>query len=250
MSPKIIEITDLTKKFNNTCALNNISFSLNKGEILGVLGPNGAGKTTAIHIILGLLTPTSGNIRVLGLQPIQDQHVLAPKINFASAYTQLPSNLTVIENLKFYSRIYNVPNMNQQIARILELLEISHLQKRLTGALSSGEKTRVNLAKSLLNDPELLVLDEPTASLDPDISDKIRTVLKRLKDEKQVSILYTSHNMYEVETICDRIIFLHKGQIMAQGSADDILRTFSTNSLEQTFIKIVRSGNLVSGEEE
>ncbi len=250
MPPKIIEITNLTKKFNTTCALNNISFSLNKGEILGVLGPNGAGKTTAIHIILGLLTPTLGSIRVLGLQPIHDQHQLSPRINFASAYTQLPSNLTVIENLKFYSRIYNVPNMKQQITNILELLEISHLQKRLTGALSSGEKTRVNLAKSLLNDPELLVLDEPTASLDPDISDKIRTVLKRLKDQKQVSILYTSHNMYEVETICDRIIFLHKGQIMAQGSANDILKTFSTNSLEQTFIKIVRSGNLVSGEEE
>lgn len=241
----LIETKNLTKQFPGVLALDRLSLSLNRGEILGLLGPNGAGKTTAIHVLLGLLTPTSGQVSVLGQDPLRDREKIAQRINFSSAYTQLPTNLKVSENLHIFSKIYNTENAKQKINHLLDLFEISHLKNRITGALSSGEKTRLNLVKCLLNDPILLLLDEPTASLDPEMADTVRKVLKKIQRENNMGILYTSHNMPEVEELCDRIIFIHQGKTIAQGKSEEVLRNFQSKTLEQVFIKIVRSGDLV-----
>ena len=197
MKPLILA-KNLCKEYGDTKALDHLSFELNAGEIVGLLGPNGAGKTTAIHIVLGLLSATSGDIRVFGLSPLTHRHEIAQRLNFSSAYVQLPTNLKVIENLGIFSKLYAVPDPAHKIAQLLELFEISHLKNRLTGALSSGEKTRVNLAKCLLNDPELLLLDEPTASLDPEMADTVRKSLKKIQRQTNTGIHYTSHNMPEV----------------------------------------------------
>ena len=243
----IISVEDLTKTYPETKALDHLSFSLKRGEILGFLGSNGAGKTTAIHILLGLLTPTSGNVSVLGLSPLTQRHELSKRINFGSAYANLPSNLKVIENLNIFSGLYNVKNKIDKIASLLELFEIAHLKNRVTGALSSGEKTRLNLAKCLLNDPEVLLLDEPTASLDPEMADKVRSTLKNIQKQRNMSIIYTSHNMPEVEEICDRIYFIHEGRLIASGTPGEVLKTFESQNLGQVFIKIVRSGDFILG---
>jgi len=242
----LIETRDLSKRFGNTTALDNLSFTLKRGEILGLLGPNGAGKTTAINIALGLLAPTSGEVSVFGLRPEKNRWRLAERLNFSSAYANLPSNLKVTENLLTFARLYGVRRKKEKIRELLEIFEVPHLADCLTGTLSSGEKTRINLVKSFLNDPELLILDEPTASLDPDISDKVRRTLKHLQEKNKIGILYTSHNMLEVEEICDRILFINKGLTIAQGTPEEIQRLCSAESLEQAFIKMVRSGDLVA----
>ena len=238
----LICVENLSKNYPDTRALDRISFELRRGEILALLGPNGAGKTTAIHILLGLLAPTSGKVSVFGFSPLKDRHVISKKLNFSSAYTQLPSNLKVNENLKIFSMIYGVKNSRKKIDALLDLFEIGDLQNRVTGALSSGEKTRLNLAKSLLNDPELLLLDEPTASLDPDMADTVRKTLKKVQKETGLGILYTSHNMKEVEEICDRLHFIHLGKSVAEGTPNEILKNFGSLTLEEVFIKIARSG--------
>ena len=243
----LISAQNLCKEYAGTRALENLSLSLNAGEIVGLLGPNGAGKTTAIHIILGLLEPTDGEIRVFGLSPLTNRHAISKLLNFSSAYVQLPSNLTVIENLFIFSKLYGLREAKKRIMQLLDLFEIAPLQKRLTGALSSGEKTRVNLAKCLLNDPKLLLLDEPTASLDPEMADTVRKILKRVQKDTRTGILYTSHNMPEVEEICDRIYFIHEGRLIASGTPADVLNTFESKNLEQVFIKIVRSGDFILG---
>lgn len=245
MPAPLIETKNLCKVYPETKALDNLSLSLNRGEILGLLGPNGAGKTTAIHILLGLLTPTSGEVTVFGTAPLKNRYSIAKRLNFSSAYAQLPSNLKVIENLTIFSKIYNVRQYREKINTLLELFEVSHLKNRLTGVLSAGEKTRLNLAKCFLNDPELLLLDEPTASLDPEMADTVRKTLKKIQVEKNMGIIYTSHNMPEVEEICDRILFIHEGRTIAAGSPKDIIANFKSNTLEQVFIKIVRSGDLI-----
>ena len=245
MPANLIETKNLCKVYPETKALDDLSLILNRGEILGLLGPNGAGKTTAIHILLGLLTPTSGEVTVFGMSPLKNRHSIAKRLNFSSAYAQLPSNLKVIENLTIFSKIYNVKKYREKIDALLELFEMSHLKNRLTGVLSAGEKTRLNLAKCFLNDPELLLLDEPTASLDPEMADTVRKTLKRIQKEKNMGIIYTSHNMPEVEEICDRILFIHEGRTIATGSPKDIIANFQSESLEQVFIKIVRSGDLI-----
>ncbi len=243
---ELVTAKDLCKDYRDTRALDHLSLTLRRGEVLGLLGPNGAGKTTAIHILLGLLTPTSGEVFVFGLSPHKDRHVLSKRLNFSSAYTQLPSNLKVIENLTVFSKIYALKNPAAKIDHLLHLFEIAHLKNRITGALSSGEKTRLNLVKCLLNDPELLLLDEPTASLDPEMADTVRKTLKKIQAENNMGILYTSHNMPEVEEICDRVLFIHQGKTIAEGTPREILKTFDSKTLENVFIKIVRSGNLVS----
>ncbi len=245
-SPAVIA-KDLCKVYPETKALDELSFTLNRGEILGLLGPNGAGKTTAIHILLGLLAPTSGSVSVFGLSPLKDRQAISQKINFSSAYVQLPSNLKVIENLTIFSKIYHVKDHKKKIEELLELFEVGDLKNRITGALSSGEKTRLNLCKALLNNPLLLFLDEPTASLDPEMADTVRKTLKKIQKEKNIGMLYTSHNMPEVEEICDRVIFIHDGKTIAQGTPGTIMKTFEMSNLEQVFIKIVRSGDLISG---
>lgn len=243
----LIATKNLCKNYPDTQALCDLTLQLNRGEILGLLGPNGAGKTTAIHILLGLLTPTSGDVRVFGLSPLKHRHDIATRLNFSSAYVQLPSNLKVIENLTFFSKIYNVKNPKKKIEALLELFSITHLRQRLAGALSAGEKTRLNLCKCLLNDPALLLLDEPTASLDPEMADTVRKTLRNIQHEKNMGILYTSHNMPEVEEICDRILFIHEGKTIAEGSPQAVLKNFESKTLDQVFIKIVRSGDIISG---
>lgn len=242
---ELIRTKNLTKVYPETKALDNLNLSLRPGQILGLLGPNGAGKTTAIHILLGLLTPTSGEVEVLGLPPLHKRHQISEKMNFSSAYVQLPSNLKVIENLNIFSRIYNVPNPKKKIEELLNLFEISHLRIRLSGALSAGEKTRLNLCKCLLNDPVLLLLDEPTASLDPEMADTVRKTLKEIQKKNGMGILYTSHNMPEVEEICDQILFIHEGKTIAEGTPGAVMREFQSQSLNDVFIKIVRRGDFV-----
>ena len=243
----LIQASALRKSYGSTHALSDLTFHLKKSEIVGLLGPNGAGKTTAIHITLGLLEPSGGQIQVFGLSPMTRRHEISKRLNFSSAYVQLPSNLTVMENLRIFAKLYAVRLARQKIDRLLELFDIGPLQKRLMGALSSGEKTRVNLAKCLMNDPELLLLDEPTASLDPEMADTVRKTLKRIQKETGTGILYTSHNMPEVEEICDRIYFIHEGRLIADGTPAQVLKSFESQNLEEVFIKIVRSGDFILG---
>jgi ABC-2 type transport system ATP-binding protein len=240
----ILEARELTREFEGVKALDRFSFKLHRGEILGLLGANGAGKTTAMNCMLGLTLPTSGDLFAFGKTLEAHRIEILKKTNFSSAYVSLPGNLKVWQNLTVFAQIYGVPKPKKKIAELLELLEVSHLRDRVTGQLSAGESTRVNLCKAFLNDPELLMLDEPTASLDPDIADKVRKVVRRVQSERNIGILYTSHNMKDIEEVCDRVIFLHKGKIVAEGTPDQIVKKFSENSLEDVFIKIARSGDL------
>ncbi|NDC39341.1 MAG: ABC transporter ATP-binding protein [Proteobacteria bacterium] len=244
-SPSIIlEARDLTRDFDGVRALDHFNFQLPKGEVLGLLGANGAGKTTAMNMLLGLTTPTSGSIHAFGLDLLKHRIAILKRSNFSSAYTSLPGNLLVWQNLLVFARIYGVQDANKKINELLELFEIGGLRKRVTGQLSAGESTRVNLCKSLLNDPELLLLDEPTASLDPDIADKVRKTIRRVQAERQISILYTSHNMRDIEEVCDRVIFLHKGKVVTEGAPAEIVSRTQNASLEDVFIKIARSGDI------
>ena len=243
----LVETKNLCKYYDGILALDHLNLTVKPGELVGLLGPNGAGKTTAIHILLGLLSPSSGEVSVMGMSPLRERHKIASKINFSSAYTNLPTNLKVKETLYIYSQLYSVKDAKEKVKSLLGLFEIDHLQNRVYGALSSGEKTRLNLAKSFLNDPDLLLLDEPTASLDPEVADRVRTILKGIQKERNIGILYTSHNMPEVEEMCHRIVFINKGKTIAQGTADEIKKMFHSNTLDQVFIKIVR-GDLISEE--
>lgn len=240
----ILEAVELTREFDGVKALDRFSFQLRRGEILGLLGANGAGKTTAMNCLLGLTLPTSGELYAFG-KPLHRHRIeILRKANFSSSYVSLPGNLKVWQNLKVFAAIYGVAQPDRKIAELLEMLEISHLRQRVTGQLSAGESTRVNLCKAFLNDPELLMLDEPTASLDPDIADKVRKVVRRVRDERHPGILYTSHNMRDIEEVCDRVIFLHQGRIVAEGTPDAIVHRFAEDSLEDVFIRIARSGDL------
>jgi ABC-2 type transport system ATP-binding protein len=240
----ILEARDLIREFDGVRAVDRFSFRLHRGEVLGLLGANGAGKTTSMNMLLGLTTPTSGDIRAFGRDFFKHRVELLKRINFSSAYTSLPGNLLVWQNLTVFARIYGVTDSKRKIGELLELFEIGDLRKRVTGQLSSGESTRLNLCKALLNDPELLLLDEPTASLDPDIADKVRKTIRRVQGERQISILYTSHNMRDIEEVCDRVIFLHKGRVVAEGTPAEIVARSQQTSLEDVFIKIARSGDI------
>jgi ABC-2 type transport system ATP-binding protein len=237
----LVSVKNVSKSYGTTLALKSVSFTVSRGEILGFLGPNGAGKTTCIHILLGLLRPSSGDVKVFGLSPLTKRHEISKRFNFSSAYVQLPSNLKVVENMNVFARLYGVPEAKKKIRSLLDLFEISHLSERVTGALSSGEKTRLNLAKCLLNDPELLLLDEPTASLDPEMADTVRNTLKEIQQKSGMGIVYTSHNMPEVEKLCDRVLFINEGTAIAEGTPASVLADFGSRTLEEVFIKIVRS---------
>ena len=250
----VTEIKGLTKRFGTLTALDCLTFRVCRGDILGLLGPNGAGKTTAIHCMLGLITPSSGSIRILGLDIGRYRRKILSRVNFSSAYTSLPSNLTVRENLIVFSRLYGLKSARKRIDMLLELFEIGETVDRLTGSLSSGQLTRLNLCKAFLNDPEILFLDEPTASLDPDIAAKVRQGLHELQRQRGLTMIYTSHNMQEVEQMCDRVIFLARGRIVMQGSPSEIIKQSKSPSLEDLFIAIARNGHLyqtvIAGEEE
>lgn len=236
----IVEASNLTKVFDDFTAVDNISFQLYPGEIVGLLGPNGAGKTTTLQMLLGTLTPTSGSIRILGLDLNKNREAILSRINFSSTYTAMPSALTIRENLRVFAGLYGVRDYKKKISEVMELFELSKLGNHLTETLSTGQLTRLSLAKTLINDPAILFLDEPTASLDPDMADKTRSLLKTKRTETNMSIFYTSHNMMEMEEMCDRIIFLHKGKIIAEGAPKDLLRQFQKDHLEALFLKIAR----------
>jgi ABC-2 type transport system ATP-binding protein len=245
MSKAALFIKNLTKSFGDTIAVNQLTLAIKPGEILGLLGANGAGKSTTMQMMLGLIKPTSGSIEVFGMDLEKDRIQILKRMNFSSTYANLPSNLTVDQNLKVFAGLYCIKNSKDKIEEMMDLFEIAHLRKKVTGQLSSGESTRLNLCKAFLNDPSLLLLDEPTASLDPDIADKVRTLINKLRYERNLSILYTSHNMRDIEAICDRIIFLHKGSIIVEGTRNEIKKHFKEQSLEEVFIHIARDGNLV-----
>jgi ABC-2 type transport system ATP-binding protein len=236
----VVEVRDLIKTFGGTVAVAGVSFDLHQGEILGLLGPNGAGKTTIIQTLLGLTTPDSGQIRVLGLDLKHHQEEILQQVNFSSAYVALPQSLTIGENLKVFAKLYGVRNAKEKIQEVLRLFEMEELEGKLTRHLSSGQLTRVCLAKSLLNSPKLLFLDEPTASLDPDMADKTRVLLKRVCKQTGLTILYTSHNMREMEEMSDRILFLHQGRITASGTPKEVVHLFRGQDLEEVFLSIAR----------
>ncbi len=237
-----IQVKNLTKKFKQHLAVNKINFQIEKNKTIGLLGPNGCGKTTSIGMMLGLIKPTEGEIIIdnKNLESFKRDDILA-RINFASPYIELPKKLTVKQNLEVYGRLYAVKNLEYRINEIAQDLDIKSFFKRKTGELSSGQKNRVSLAKSLINNPEILFLDEPTASLDPDIGDFIRSYIQEYRSKNKVTILLASHNMNEVERLCDSIIMMRKGKIIDKGTCGEIIKKHGRNNLEETFLKLARS---------
>ena len=237
-----IKIRDLTKIYNNFCAVNKINFQIEKNKTIGLLGPNGCGKTTTIGMMLGLVTPTEGEILIenKSIKSFKRDDILK-RFNFASPYVELPKKLTVKQNLEIYGRLYGIKNLNERMNEISSDLDIKNFYERKTGELSSGQKNRVSLAKSLINKPEILLLDEPTASLDPDIGDFIRSYIQDYKKNNRVTVLLASHNMSEVERLCDSVIMMRKGKIIDSGSCKDLIEKHGRNNLEETFLKLARS---------
>lgn len=232
---KILEVKNLTKIFGRFKAVDSISFEIERGEIVGLLGPNGAGKTTTIQMLLGLTRPDEGEIKIFGKDLEEERSEILGKMNFSSAYISFPHRMSVKENLEVFAKLYGVKNWRERIDKLLEMLEIRELREKLFFSLSSGQKTRVFLVKALLNKPRLLLLDEPTASLDPDIAEKIKQMLLKIQKEEGMTILYTSHNMAEVEEICERVIFLSHGKIVAQGTPLELKRMIPDYSLNLVF---------------
>jgi ABC-2 type transport system ATP-binding protein len=244
MFEPVVEIKRLTKTFKSLKAVDDASFDIHPGEIVGLLGPNGAGKTTIIHMLLGLTTPTSGDIKVFGLDLKKNRKKIVQDVNFSSSYVSMPNSLTVKESLRVFARLYKVKEKEKRISELIRIFEIEAIEDRLVRNISSGHQTRLNLAKALINNPKVLLLDEPTASLDPDIADKTRSLLKSIKKRRNLSILYTSHNMKEMEEMSDRIIFLHKGRIIAEGRPEEVIRNFGRKNLEEVFLKVAREENI------
>ncbi len=243
MVKSIVEIRNLTKRFNGFTAVDNISFDIKEGEILGLLGPNGAGKTTTIHMLLGLITPTVGSIHMFGLDLAKHRETILRQVNFSSTYISMPFSLTVEENLKVIARLYELKNIQRRIDDIVKKLEIEDIRHKLTRRLSSGQMSRLTLAKAVMTEPKVLFLDEPTASLDPDIVNKIKSFLKEYQRSEGLSILYTSHNMREMEEMSNRIIFLQRGRIVAEGTAPEIIQRYGQRDLEEVFLKLAREQN-------
>ncbi|MEK6525960.1 MAG: ABC transporter ATP-binding protein [Nitrospirota bacterium] len=240
MPTPIVEVRDLTKRFGDFTAVNGVSFDIQPGEILGLLGPNGAGKTTTIQMLLGLITPTAGSIRMFGLDLAQHRERILEQINFSSSYISMPYSLTVEENLWVVAKLYGLAEIPRRIDDVVKKLEMEEFRTKVTRKLSSGQMTRLTLAKAILTDPKVLFLDEPTASLDPDVAHKTRSLLKDVRRSSGLSMLYTSHNMREMEEMSDRIIFLQRGKIVAQGTAREITARFGQRDLEDVFLKIAR----------
>jgi len=251
MAEVILEVKNLTKRFgpptgeSGFLAVNDISFEAREGEILGFLGPNGAGKTTTIQMLLDVLKPTMGQIRIFGRGFENDREYILRRINFSSTYVHLPGRLTVGENLLVFALLFSVPSPRKRIAEILSLIGAEEFKNKRYAVLSSGQKNKISLAKALINRPRLLLLDEPTASLDPEVADATRQLLKEIVKKEKMTILLTSHNMAEVEEMCDRVIFINHGKIVAQGTPLEITKEIleeekSEPDLGQVFLKIVR----------
>jgi len=240
MSTPVLTAQHLTKRFGTFTAVDDISFEIRPGEILGLLGPNGAGKTTTIQMLLGLITPTAGSIHVFGLDLATHREEILEQVNFSSTYISMPYSLTVEENLRVIARLYGLTHVQRLIDDMVKKLEMEEFRSKITRKLSSGQMTRLTLAKAFLTQPKILFLDEPTASLDPDIANKVRTLLKEEQRASGLSILYTSHNMREMEAMSDRIIFLQRGKIVAEGTASEIVTRFGQADLEDVFLKLAR----------
>jgi ABC-2 type transport system ATP-binding protein len=235
----LVELDRLTKTFGPVTVVDDVSFAIGQGEVLGLLGPNGAGKSTIIQMAMGLLRPTRGEVRIFGLPLARHRGVIAGRMNVMSPYLALPARLTVAENLEVYARLYGVEDRAAKVSELLETFAIGHLRDQLVSRLSSGEATRAALAKALVNDPELLLLDEPTAFLDPQAAGQIRETILRVQRLCGTSVLYTSHNMQEVEQICSRIVFLHRGRILAAGSPLEVSRAVLRTELNEPALEEV-----------
>lgn len=236
-----VKVEHLTKRFGAVTAVDDISFEIPRGSCVGLLGGNGAGKTTTIAMIMGLLLPSGGTIRVLGEDMLRHRFRVLPRINFSSPYMELPHRLTIAENLSIYAELYEVPDPRARIAEIAETLDLLPLMSRPSGKLSAGQKTRVGLAKSLLNAPEFLALDEPTASLDPDTADRIRGYLDHYRTVSGGSILLASHNMAEVERLCDDVLMMRAGEIVDRGAPAELIGRYGRDTLEEVFLDIART---------
>ena len=243
MNEVTININNLSKKYKNTLAVKGINFKINRGSTIGLLGPNGCGKSTTIGMLLGLIKPTSGEI-IINNQNVENNRTnLLQKMNFISPYIELPKKLTIEENLKVFGMMYCVENLESKIAELIDKLNLSEFKKRKTGELSSGQKNRVSLAKALINDPEILLLDEPTASLDPDIGDYVRGIIEDYASDNKKTILIASHNMNEVERLCDEVMMMKNGNIIDKGKSKDLISKHGRKNLEEVFLKIVRETN-------
>jgi ABC-2 type transport system ATP-binding protein len=235
-----LEIIDLSKTYDSKEAVRNISFKVNENQIIGILGPNGCGKTTTIGMILGLLKPTQGRVLINGIEIEKQRVELLNELNFISPYIELPKKLTVKQNLEVYGRLYDVKELEIKIDYLCEKLRLNEFINKITGELSSGQKNRVSLAKSIINDPSVLLLDEPTASLDPETGDFVRSFLEEYQKEKRTSILLASHNMAEVERLCSSVLMMNKGSIIDQGTPEELIKKHGRRNMEEVFLKLTR----------
>ena len=238
-----VEVINLSKSYGNKDAVKNINFKIKENEIIGLLGPNGCGKTTTIGMLLGLLKPSSGQIFINGMKIEKNRISILQKINFISPYIELPKKLTVKQNLIVYGKLYSVTNLSRRIEYLSEKLRLNNLLNTITGELSSGQKNRASLAKALINDPRVLFLDEPTASLDPEVGDFVRTFLENYKKERKISILLASHNMEEVRRLCSSILMMKDGIIIDKGKPEELIAKHGRKNLEEVFLKLARNKN-------
>tara|TARA_B100000073_G_scaffold225_1_gene226 strand:+ start:418 stop:1155 length:738 start_codon:yes stop_codon:yes gene_type:complete len=239
----LVEVKNLKKNYSSKEAVKNVSFKIEENEILGLLGPNGSGKTTTIGMLLGLLKPSSGEIKIDNMSFEKNRIEILNKINFISPYIELPKKLTVKQNLKVYGKLYNIENLNERIQYLTEKLRLENLLDRVTGELSSGQKNRASLAKALINKPKVLFLDEPTASLDPEIGDFVRSFIENYKQENKISILLASHNMNEVNRLCKSVLMMKNGLIIDEGTPEFLINKHGRKNLEEVFLKLSRSQN-------
>ena len=236
----VLSVRNLKKQYGKILAVNGISFQVNRNEIVGLLGPNGAGKTTTINMLLGVLSSTSGTIKIESIDIAKHRSRALERTNFAAVYAPLPGNLTVAQNLRVFGLLYRVRNLSQRIEELLQTFDLAQFRNTRAGVLSSGEQTRLGLAKALINSPDLLLLDEPTASLDPSAAQYIRQTIREFAREHSIGILWTSHNMYEVADVCDRVLFLSKGNILIEGDPKSLPSQHGKQTLEELFITVAR----------
>jgi ABC-2 type transport system ATP-binding protein len=236
----VLGVAKLCKSYSQVTAVEQVSFEVRRNEIVGLLGPNGAGKTTTINMILGVLAPTAGTIHIAGIDLARHRSQALAQTNFAAVYATLPGNLTVVQNLRFFGMVYAIPQLNQRVEALIGKFDLQHLRNTRCGLLSSGEQTRVALAKALLNKPQLLLLDEPTASMDPSAAQQVREEIRALARNENCGILWTSHNMYEVEAVCDRVLFVSHGKILLEGDPRALPAEHGAHSLEELFIRLAR----------
>ena len=236
----VLNVAGLCKSYAQVVAVEKVSFDVRRREVVGLLGPNGAGKTTTINMILGVLSPTAGSVRIGGIDLARQRARALAHANFSAVYASLPGNLTVAQNLRFFGLVYGIPELGRRVGELLRQFDLERLRDTKCGLLSSGEQTRVALAKAILNRPQLLLLDEPTASLDPAAAQTIRARIRNLAVETGCGILWTSHNMYEVEEVCDRVLFLSRGRILLEGDPRRLPREHGAATLEELFIRLAR----------